>query len=104
MLIVSLIFGSICLLWGISLIISGLVGIYKRFSFSDYRDKDRVIINILYGIIFIFIGMLLIENIFILNLIFTLFTMISVIIVVVFDFKTKSQSKKIYGGGPRDGA
>ena len=103
MLIVSLIFGSICLLWGIFLIISGFVGIYKRFSFSDYRDKDRVVINILYGIIFIFIGMFRMENIFILNLIFTLFTGISLIIVLVFDFKTKSKSKKIYGGGPSDG-
>ena len=103
MLIVSLIFGSIFLLCGTSLVISGFVGIYKRFSFSNYRDKDRVIINILYGIIFIFIGMFPMENIFILNLIFTLLAVISLIIVRVFDFKTKSQNKKIYGGGPSDG-
>lgn len=103
MAIVYLILGSIGLLWGVSLIVSGFVGIYKRFSFSDYRGKDRVIINILYGIIFIFISMLLMENIFILNLVSTLFVMISLIITIVFDFKTKSQGKKIYGGGPSDG-
>ena len=104
MAIVYLILGSIGLLWGVSLMTSGFVGIYKRFSFSDYRDKDRVIINILYGIIFIFISMLLMENIFILNLVSTLFVMISLIITIVFDFKTKRQSKKIYGGGPSDRA
>ena len=103
MLIVSLIFWSIVSLVGIFLIISGFVGIYKRFLHFYYGGKDRVIINILYGIIFTLFGMSVMENIFIINLILNLFATISLIVILVFDFKTKSQSKKIYGGGPSDG-
>lgn len=103
MVIVNLILASIVLLLGISFIISGFVGIFKRFSFSDYKDKDRVIINILFGIINILLGIFLIENIFILKSIFMSIVIISLIIAVVFDIKTKSQSKKTYGGGPSDG-
>lgn len=97
------ILGSLWILLGFYLIIIGFIGIYKRFSYSDYRGKDRVIINILYGIIFAFIGMSMVDN-FILNLIISLLLMISLIVVVIFDSKTKNQDKRRYGGGPSDGA
>lgn len=90
------------ILSGFYFIIPGFIGIYKRFSYSDYRGKDRVIINILYGIIFAFMGMSVVDNL-ILNLVISLLLTISLIVAVIFDYKTKNQSKKTHGGGLSDG-